>query len=235
MNIVSCSKIDISTISPSSQCNVYVLYVQVTDIPERANEMIQTISETSWIDRLSPIDSLSFSARAQRTIEKLVTELFAKTLTSDVTADFGEYLVSMTAQDSLASELKHTPLPLAELFKEKLSGNPGFDFHTVSADNLLTFGEAKYSGTENPYTRALSQIKRFIKEKKDIMEFTDLSKLASEDALKNAFEGRKAYAAAFSLNEQDTALVFKKALATKDFATLLSCAELYLIGVEIVD
>ena len=49
----------------------------------------------------------------------------------EIGAEFGEFLVSSVAQSTLEENYQHTKFPLAEIWKEKAKGNPGFDFHTI--------------------------------------------------------------------------------------------------------
>ena len=121
------------------------------------------------------------------------------------------------------------------IFKEQKSGNPGFDFHTESFSNIIAFGEAKYSASINPYTKALSQIVDFIGLCKDDMELTDLSNFVSGQAIDRALNGVKAYIAAFSLNSKKPETILTKVLNSEYLSKLLSYPELYLIGVEIND
>lgn len=228
-------EVDISNIAPNSTCAVHLMHVQIKDIKERAEEMINTILSRSWINDLpSAIDRVSYEARANRTIEKLANDVFKK-ISTPISDEFGEYVVSMSAQDSLEIQMHHQKVPLAELFKEKISGNPGFDFHTESQTNFIAFGEAKYSANDNPYTRALSQIIEFIGLRKDIMELTDLRNFVSGTAIDNAMSGQKAYVAAFSINSLNRDLVYKNVLKSEYLKGLLEYPEVYLIGVEIVD
>ena len=141
----------------------------------------------------------------------------------------------MTAQDVLENSFSHRKVPLAELFKEKVSGNPGFDFHTESNSCMIAFGEAKYSGSENTYTKALTQIVDFISLAKDDMELTDLQRFVSTKAVENALNGNKAYIAAFSINAKRPETVFNNVLKSDLLTQLVLYPELYLIGVEVND
>ena len=217
-----------------STCTVHILHAKINNVEERTREMIDTISSTSWINQLSVVDQASYAARAERTIEKLVNEIFMK-VSSSVSTEFGEYMVSMTAQDVLEEHASHTAIPLAELFKEKLSGNPGFDFHTETPTSFIAFGEAKYSGRTTPYEKALVQIKDFIVLKKDIAELADLKRFCSEQAANNVLNDQKAFVAAFSLNVKKPSAMFSKILAGSEIIPLFEYPELYLIGVEVSD
>ena len=196
--------------------------------------MVDIISSTSWINKLSAVDQASYSARAERTIQKLVNDIFVK-VSSPISTQFGEYMVSITSQDALEESANHNALPLAELFKEKVSGNPGFDFHTETATTYLAFGEAKYSGRTTPYEKALVQIQDFVRLKKDEAELADLKNFCSEQAANNALHGQKAFVAAFSLNAKRVPRMFSKILACQEVIQLLEYPELYLIGVEVCD
>lgn len=232
MKILSCDIVDNQASDLNSLTDIYIIHVEVNDLSNQASDMITTIMDSSWISRLSPVDKLSYEARAKRTISKLVDDVFKK-IADSVTVDFGEYMVSMSAQAALETSLKHFKLPLAELFKEKMTGNPGFDFHTQSHTTLVAFGEAKYSGNNSPYANALAQIAEFITLEKDVAELTDLSKFISEEAITNALKDKKAYIAAFSVNAKDPKRIFNNVLTSEYITPLLNCSELYLIGVEV--
>ncbi|WP_206732238.1 hypothetical protein [Halarcobacter mediterraneus] len=216
----------------TTDCEVYSIHVKVDDISTKAKQMIIMIQDTSWITELDIIERASFDARAQPTIDKLVHEILSK-VTTTLSDDFGEFLISVTAQDSLELQYNHTKVPLAELFKEKKSGNPGFDFHTETSTQLLAYGEAKYSGSINPYTKALKQIKGFLDESKDKMELTDLKYFTSEESISSALEDKKAFVAAFSINSENPSDIIENALSSEHIEDLLDYEELYIIGIEV--
>lgn len=232
MRIQDHQEINMESKASGTSCRVYTTHVVVDDVGECARQMIEVIKSTSWIDRLSPVDQVSYTACAERTIAKLVGEIFCK-VSETITTEFGEYMVSLCAQDALESTLRHKKLPLAELFKEKMTGNPGFDFHTESHSLLIAFGEAKYSGNDSPYSNAITQICGFVTNKKDLIELKDLSRFVSADATNNAMEGHKAFIAAFSINAMQPSRIFENILNSEHILPLLSYPELYLIGVEV--
>lgn len=213
-------------------CKGYIIHVLIDDVKAKASEMIDIITDESWITKLSAINKASFKARAERTVTKLANDIFGKVADS-VTADFGEYMVSLSAQEGLVSMLNHTRVPLAEVIKEKVTGNPGFDFHTESNNPFITFGEAKYSASRSPYKDALEQINGFIYNKKDVSELELLQYFVSDNATNNAINNKKAYAAAFSINSKNPLLIFDKAIKSECIMPLLQYPELYLIGVEV--
>lgn len=232
MEIVNIEKIDMTNYGKTAIADVFKIHVRIDDVEEKAKHLIKTISDKSWISELDIVDQISYEARAERTIEKLVTEIFEKVDTV-VNEEFGEYLVSESARDSLCDNFRHIKLPLAEIWKEKKSGNPGFDFHTESPSKLLSFGEAKYSNSTNPHTIAINQIVGFIAENKDKMELTDLRHFCSKEAIINAINGNKAFVAAFSINGQNYDRIFDTAFNSDAINQLLNYNELYIIGIEV--
>ena len=120
-------------------CDINCIHIQIKDLNKVVSEMTSEISDTSWINNLKELDKLAFNATAKRTIDKVVNEIFSK-VSNGLNEDIGEYLVSFSAQNTLVSHYNHKKIPLAELLKEKVSGNPGFDFHTISYSWLSISG-----------------------------------------------------------------------------------------------
>lgn len=232
MEIVSIEVNNMSMQGKNSQCIVHRVHVKIKDIESRASAMVAAISDTSWIANLGVVARASYGARSQRTIQKLV-DLIVNRKDGVLTEEFGEFLISDTAQSALVTGFNHIKVPLAELFKEKVSGNPGFDFHTETDLNIIAFGEAKYSGSINPHSKAIDQIVKFIGLEKDINELVDLEKFVSSGAISNSLVGKKAFVAAFSVNGADPMRIIKNALKVASFNELLSFPEIYVIGVEI--
>lgn len=234
MEVVWFKKVNMNAYGVDTDCDVYAAYIKVANIDNRAGEMIETLSNTSWIDPLSATKKATFKATSKRTIAKLVDNIHARVQHDKLTDDFGEYLVSDTALEVLERVYKHVRVPLAELLKEKLTGNPGFDFHSECKTKLISFGEAKYSAGSSPYNRALKQIKDFVELEKDMAELIVLENFVSDVATGRCLEGEKSYSAAFSLNG-DPERMFENAIKNSHLKELLDHHELYLIGVEIVD
>lgn len=212
-------------------CEVHYVHVVVSDVKNRAEEIIKSVQDTSWISKLSPLSQLAFKARAEQTIKSLVDNILSK-VNDTVTSDFGEYLVSFTAQESLCMGFTHEKLPIAEVFKNRLLGNGGFDFHTASPKKFILFGEAKYDANATPWKSALSQINDFILAEKDAGELVELQHFAAE-ACEQFLSGRKGFAAAFSMNAKDNKKAIEKALKSEYLKSLLKHTEIYLIGVEV--
>jgi hypothetical protein len=224
-------KVDSYELPPGATAVVYLIAIQIDDVRGYAQELITVLNDTSWIDKLNPVGRLSFEKTAKRTINKLVVEF--QTINNTVTSSFGEYMVSMSAGQSLGVLLGHLVFPISELWKEKLTNNHGFDFHTQSPQQKLNFGEAKYNKTKNPYTEAAGQVVDFIEAGKDGNDAALISHLASPEAIENLLQTSRGFSVAFSINSLNPEAVLLNALAS-DFILELCCKcdELQLIGVS---
>ena len=214
-------------------CEIVCIHVKITNIDEDVSSLLKVISDTSWIDRLGAIDKKIYNATSERTITDISEKIKAMD-NSPLSVSVGEYLVSFSAQNALVEVCGHHKLPLAELLKEKKSGNPGFDFHTISSNNLLIFGEAKYSANNTPKDKAIEQIMDFIGLKKDYAELHSLLPLLSEEVKSKIVDDVKGYAAAFSLNMNSLDLAFKNAFKMNELNNVIAeHSEYYIIAVEI--
>ena len=118
---------------------------------------------------------------------------------SSLASSAGEYVVSELGHSSVVNELNYLDIPLPELFKEKVKGNPGFDFYSENpGTEILLFGEAKYKAQTNAYDDAFKQIEGFVEEGKDIDELANLEHFCSDNAQEKVVDGIKGYIAAFS-------------------------------------
>ena len=213
--------------------NIHFICVEIDDIPNYAKELIESIKNTSWIDKLDDIGKISYTETAHETINKLISIFSCSE--DPISADFGEYLISMTAGSSLEKLLSHEILPLSELWKEKKSGNPGFDFHTITPQKHISFGEAKYSARRNTYNAAIEQITSFINQKKEGRDLVHLEKIANTEAIHNYTKGYKCYCAAFSLkNVKFFHKIIEKIRSLDEFGRIMDDGnEVFVIGIKI--
>lgn len=131
--------------------------------------------DLSWLKNFdAEFLARSYEQRAKITIADMRRKIESCD-TGKLTKDAGEYVVSELAREAIVSELNYLSIPLAELLGKKISGNPGFDFHSQNnATNTVIFGEAKYVTAHSGYPRAIDQIKEFVDDKKDIADIADL-------------------------------------------------------------
>lgn len=232
MRILSKKDVNMQHFGISTSCKTTLLHVKVDNLDDQAKEIVELIIDTSWIDNLGGVKKISYNARAKKTIDSLVKAIL-NSVGNSVTEEFGEILVSNVARISLEQGCNHDVVPLAEIWKEKVKGNPGFDFHSESEDCVLCFGEAKYSSTINPYPDALNQINDFLVKEKDLMELVDLESFVSKEAISNCADGKKGFIAAFSINSNNPNLIYNNLLKSNYLDEVIKYNEFYIIGVEV--
>jgi len=231
MKIDVIDKADYTNLSSVCSCEINCIHIQISDYKPIIEELQKNITDTSWINTLDELSQLAFKANAKKTIDKIVNDIIAK-VTTDLTVDIGEYIVSYSAQHALELKFSHTKIPLAELLKEKISGNPGFDFHSISSNKYLIFGEAKFSMNTTPRAKALNQIRDFIDDR-DHAELLWLKPFLENDTITHIGKGHKGYTAAFSFNGNNVLKIFNNALESEAMKEVIKHKELYLIAVEI--
>ena len=240
MNIINIQRIDLTHYGlPPHPCVVELdIQISRTQIPTEAMQIITWLQETSWLATLDDIDKANYLACAEPTIRDLCNMITSEYLSASYTPgnlkdDLGEYLVSMNAQEALVQGLTHTKIPIAELWKEQVKGNPGFDFHTLSTSDIIVYGEANKS-TQNGYYDAFNQINKFIHDNKMSRELRHLRVLATENAARNVLTDQLGFAAAFSVNTRNLLHTIENAIKYPTFSALLNYPEVYLITVEII-
>lgn len=215
--------------------NPKVIFIRINPYPlnDTLKLIYNEILNKSWINKYKKdIIRKSIEERADKTIEKISNKL--KLRENDIIAsEAGEYIISILGKQALSDNLNYIHIPLAELWKEKSSGNPGFDFHSESINNKIIFGEAKYICGENAYNSSLSQINKFISLKKDLMEIVDLDNLVSDSSVTNFENNRKGYAAAFSSTRISNVKLIENICKNPSFQKLLIYDELLLVAVDI--
>jgi len=237
LDILKCEKIDPEAYGLSPTANITCITVEISDTHKRVSDILNHISNQSWINKLGVIDQLSFRPSIEKTIKEITKDVTSYIAGNKTISEMGEYIVSATGQDALEQALKYKKLPLPELWKEKESGNGGFDFHNISLSDFFIFGEAKYVSSDSGHRSALQQIYDFIDDenKKDDVDLRNLVSFdGTEQAAANYLLGQKGYAAAFSINAKDPSCTMETAI-TNDYVKPLSAySGLYLIGVKII-
>lgn len=218
---------------------VFIAFVSINNYKQEAVQLISKIADNSWLNQLDEIAQISFQTKVENTANKMI-EIFRNVQsTNQIKSDFGEYLISLKSQEYLEQEHNHKQIPLSELWKEKVSGNGGFDFHTESPTAYITFGEAKYRSGKNvnAYKAASEQIVQFIspEQRKDLGDILLLQNLdVSQASIDNLKIGKRSFAAGFSLHSTDYMLIETKIMNEPSIQNLIQTAEeLYIIGFEI--
>ncbi len=185
---------------------VRFIRISIDNLQEIVTEIIRIIADVSWIEGLTSISKESFIARAQPTIDTLIKELtnYLESCDNKMIKTIGETVVSVSARSVIERSLQYRALPIAELIKQKVRGNPGFDFHHEKDELMIVFGEAKYVSNNNAYNRAISQIVKFITDKKHLKDIPDIERFVSPSVSNNIHNcqsdrDRFCYSAAFSI------------------------------------
>ncbi|MCP9075826.1 hypothetical protein NML71_06980 [Streptococcus sp. CF4-2] len=213
--------------------NVIFIRIEPSNLKVTINDIICSLNNLSWIETFDEeYIKNSFKIRANATAEYLSSQL--KHFQQDkVTTEIGETVVSELSRLAIVNELDYLDIPLAELFKQKLSGNPGFDFFSETLSQFIVFGEAKYVSKSNGYGKSLEQIESFIRKKRDDSDLNDIDKFVSISSLNNHTQNHKAFACAFSATSITTETLIKNILKNKNFNKIKHHKEIILIAVNV--
>lgn len=215
--------------------NIHFFRIKINqeNVSVTLREVLNCLNELSWLSKFDKeYMQNSFNKRATDTIDYITTNIINGT-ESEVTTDSGEYVVSVLSKKTIVDKLDYLDIPLAELIKEKVVGNPGFDFYSENKNNILLFGEAKYVAKANAYNKALEQIEKFSISGKDINDIASIDHFFSEKSLENASNGDKGYIAAFSSTEIETEYLVKHIQNNEHYKNLSSHKELICVAVTI--
>lgn len=228
LRILECEKIDIERHS-----NILFIRIEPEDLSVTIRNIIDSFSDMSWISKFDkPYMRASFLKRAEASAKYLADKI-QKEDDSDITKDSGEYVVSELARQTLVKRLKYLDIPLAELFKEQVSGNPGFDFYSANKEEIIIFGEAKYNSRQNAYGIGMEQVDRFIQEGQDLSDLNDIDKFFNNKSLEYANLGDKAYAIAFASKKTSSEKIIDGIISNAHYDNIAVHKEVIFIAVNI--
>lgn len=215
-------------------CKITFIRIDPEDLQQTLFSILESLMDLSWLSKFTEdYMKTSYELRANETITDIKRK-FEKSVDDKVTKEAGEYVVSELARESLQSQLSYLHIPLSELLGMKISGNPGFDFHSQNGTtHTVIFGEAKYNSHASAYSSAISQVSQFIIDKKDIKQIADLKPFCSSAALKRANDGHKGFAIAFSAKSTPSDDLIKNITSHANFADLLNHVEIILTAVNL--
>ena len=228
MRILECTKID-----EGNHSNIRFIRIDPENLSVTIKDIIASFSDMSWISKFDEeYVKKSFSKRAEASAQYLADKM-KKGVEDGVTRDTGEYVVSELARQALVNELKYLDIPLAELFKEQISRNPGFDFYSANLEQIIIFGEAKYNSRQNAYGKGMEQVNRFIVEEQDISDLNDIDKFFEDSSLSKAASGEKAYAVAFAAKTTKSEDIVKGIVSNKYYSNLATYKEVIYLAVNV--
>jgi len=226
--------IDCKPVQHTGNCSITFIRIEPENLQETLAEIIKTLMDLSWLSRFDQ-DYMkdSFRQRAEETIADIQNK-FSNSSDDKVTKEAGEYVVSELARESLLSQMNYLHIPLAELLGMKVSGNPGFDFHSQNnSTNTVIFGEAKYNSRQSAYDSAVKQVSQFIADKKDIKQIADLQPFCTPEALTRANRGFKGFAIAFSAKSTSSDALITSIMEHTEFSKLSQHVEIVIVAVNL--
>ena len=228
VKILECKKIDIE-----KRNNILFIRLEPENLSVTIKDIITSFSDMSWISKFDkPYVRESFSKRAEASAKYLANKI-QKEDSDDITKDSGEYVVSELARQALVNQLSYLDIPLAELFKEQISGNPGFDFYSANKEKVIIFGEAKYNSRQNAYGNGMEQVDRFIQEGQDLSDLNDIDKFFEEQSLDYAVSGKKAYAIAFASKKTSSEIIINGIVSNTHYENIAVHKEVIYIAVNV--
>ncbi len=218
--------------------NVRFVRINPTDLQLSLITIFNSLMDVSWINIFfdnNPVLKDSVTKRAMPTIEKFNTEFQSGTAAA-VNKNTGELLVSEISRRTLVERYGYFSMPIGELFKQKVTGNPGFDFFSINHDEIILFGEAKYVSGSTPYKKAFNQIADFIEKGKDGKDMWDLVKFIPErkKAQFNYLNGKKGFVGSFSSKKESDQELIDKIKSLESYKVLQAAyPEIICIGINL--
>lgn len=228
MKIIECRKMDTENYS-----NITFIRIEPENLSVTIRDIIASFSDMAWISQFDKEYQRNSFARRSEDTAKFLAEKLRTEEENGVIKNTGEYVVSELARRALVEELNYLDVPLAELFKEKVSGNPGFDFYSANHDKIIIFGEAKYNSRQNAYGNGMEQVDRFISEGQDISDLNDIDKFFETSSLNAASKGDKAYAIAFAAKTTTSNDLIDGIIKNSHYGNLVIHKELVFLAVNI--
>ncbi|MNW33568.1 hypothetical protein D3C74_105330 [compost metagenome] len=226
--------VDFKQLPATGKATVHFIRIDPEDLQETLGNILHTLMDMSWLKKFDEsFMQKSFENRAMKTLDDIKRK-FESPQVDKVASDAAEYVISELARKSLVDKLNYLNIPLAELLGKKVSGNPGFDFHSQNGTtDTVIFGEAKYVARQSGYQSALSQVVRFVNDRKDIDDVGDLKQFCTPVALQRVIDGNKGFAIAFSAKRTKTPALIKTITKHQNFLDLLCYDEVILIAVNL--
>lgn len=166
--------------------------------------VMEILHNMSWMNDLVKDCDMEdvYRLHAEKTIQAIDNAIEMAKVNPDIddglATEFRELAVSICSQAALRLARSVRVLPLSELLKEKVRGNPGFDFHAIEQNGMLIFGESKYRRAGRGYGEALRQVADFLKDLKPLSDIAVLRDFAPRDTIEMLRKGRFEVGVGFS-------------------------------------
>lgn len=213
--------------------HIKFLRINPTDIKITLKNVLDSLMNLSWLSHFDK-DYLvqSYRTRCEQSIDYISTNII-KQNDSDVTSNSGEYIVSELARTSVVDTQSYLDIPIADLFKKQVGGNPGFDFYTLNSTKNILFGEAKYIAKQSAHLSALKQSFDFYNDKQHITEIADIKDFFCEESLNNCLNNEIGFMIAFSAKSTSTSKLIDIIQKNNYYLELKKFKEVILIAVNL--
>ncbi|MBE0472252.1 MAG: hypothetical protein IBX55_22430 [Methyloprofundus sp.] len=213
--------------------NIRACHVKVNQVSSLSIQLTSEVLNTSWMMELDAGSRRAYDKTVKETAEALVKVFQNTTTPTEVGSEFGEIMVSIGSTKALEILFDHHILPISELWKPQVKQNEGFDFHTMCLDNIINFGEAKFSAKKNPHGKAIDQASGFIEDEKHLRDRVHLVNLLPEKAINNLDHDTFGVVVSFSINAQDPLNILKNAIdRAEEKLGSQRIKSIYLVGVS---
>lgn len=213
--------------------HIKFLRIDPTDIKITLRNVLDSLMNKSW---LSKFDKLylkdSYDKRCDESIEYISTNII-KNDESSVTKSSGEYVVSELSRYSVVETYNYLDIPIADIIKKQVTGNPGFDFYTLNASKNILFGEAKYIAKQSAHLSALNQSFNFYTQKQHITEIPDIQNFFCDESLSNCHKDEIGFIVSFSAKSTSTSKLIEFIKANDSYNELKKFKELILVAVNL--
>lgn len=213
--------------------HIKFLRIKPTDIKLTLKNVLDSLMNLSWLSNFDE-DYLvdSYQLRCEQSITHIAANIIKQDDTA-VTRSSGEYIVSELARSSVVETLSYLDIPIADLFKKQVVGNPGFDFYSLNLNKNILFGEAKYIAKQSGHLSALEQSCNFYHLKQHITEIADIKDFFCKESLTNCNKDEIGFMIAFSAKSTSTSRFINIIKNNLHFKELQKFKEIILIAVNI--
>lgn len=212
--------------------NIKICLAKVKSLDAFATQITDLVLDSSWMTKLDTGTRRAYKTTVSETAAALVAVFRLTSTSGTIGAEFGEVMVSIGSARALEKIFSHAKIPVAELWKPQVKQNEGFDFHTVCSNELVNFGEAKYSAKGTPHGLAIKQADDFIESEKHLRDRVHLINFIGEKSLENLDSDQFGVIAAFSVNAKNPLSIFQNAYTSAgSIVDSKKITAFYLVGV----
>jgi len=213
--------------------HIKFLRIHPTNIKVTLRNVLDSLMNKSWLSKFDKVYYKdSYEKRCNESIEHITLKII-KADDSAVTTSSGEYVVSELSRSSVVETYKYLDIPIADLIKKQVSGNPGFDFYSLNSNKNILFGEAKYIAKKGAHLSALNQSYRFFNQKQHLTEIPDIDKFFCDESLSNCHKDEIGFIVSFSAKSTTTAKLIDLIKANDSYNELKKFKELILVAVNL--